>query len=66
MADIIDFPSEPTPQSSDPDGDNDAFLRDEGLELLAYYRSIEDTAVRGSIMTLLQSLARSQLSTRED
>ena len=66
MADIINFPNEPTPQSSDPDGDDDTFLRDEGLELLAYYRSIKDTAVRASILTLLQSLALSKLSSLGD
>lgn len=66
MADIIDFPQEPTPRSSDLDTDGDTFLRDEGLEVLAHYRAIKDPAVRASIMTLLQSLAVSKLSNLDD
>ena len=66
MADIIDFPQDPNPQSSESDASEDTFLRDEGLELLAYYRAIKETAVRASILTLLQSLSRSRLSLPED
>ncbi len=58
MADILTFPQdggffdEESAKATE-----DLFLKDEGLELLAAYRSIQDPAVRASLMQLVKTLA---------
>lgn len=42
------------------EGDELAFLRDEGLELLALFRSIRDKRKRKLVMDLLRVLAKDQ------
>ena len=42
------------------DRNRDAFLSEEGLELLATYRSIDDRTMRLKIKTLVEMIARHQ------
>ena len=43
-----------------PEPNDDLFLLDEGLELLASYRSITDRGMRLKIMSLVQLIAENQ------
>ena len=42
---------------------NDTFMMEEGLELLAAYRSIADSAVRAAIKEVIRLLARRESAT---
>ena len=42
------------------DSDRDSFLLEEGLDLLANYRSIHDRAMRMKIKALVEMIARNQ------
>ena len=58
MADILTFPHDAgTPEDELSTVENDMFLKDEGLELLAAYRAIRDPSVRSSVMHLVKTLA---------
>lgn len=61
MAEIVAFPTESATLSDKDTVDRaaeDFFLLDEGLELLADYRAIEDQQVRASLRALVKSLGR--------
>ena len=62
---IDDYEKSETPSDDDrtafirsAEADDRRFLLDEGLELLATYRAIEDPAVRQAVVTLIHALAR--------
>ena len=57
MADIVMFPQDGSVDDIEPTFQSDTFLKDEGLELLAAYRSINDLSVRLSLMQLVKALA---------
>ena len=58
MADIVSFPQDGRVSSEDyATREDDTFLKDEGLELLAAYRAIQDPSVRSSLMKLVKALA---------
>ena len=58
MAEIVAFPTESATLSDKDTVDRAADLLDEGLELLADYRAIEDQQVRASLRALVKSLGR--------
>ena len=57
MADIVMFPQDGVMEEDGSTSHDDAFLRDEGLDLLAAYRRIDDSSVRLSVMQLVKTLA---------
>ena len=57
MADIVMFPQDGGTDEDDSTSRNDSFLKDEGLDLLAAYRRINDPSVRMSLMQLVKTLA---------
>ena len=57
MADIVMFPQDGGVDDNEPTFQSDTFLKDEGLELLAAYRRINDLSVRLSLMQLVKALA---------
>ena len=63
MAEIVAFPTETASAFSGEENVDraveDCFLFEEGLELLADYRAIEDKQVRASLRGLVKALVRS-------
>ncbi len=63
MAEIVAFPTETAAAFSGEENVDraveDRFLLEEGLELLADYRAIEDKQVRASLRGLVKALVRS-------
>ena len=58
MADILTFPLDgPASEDESMMMETDTFLKDEGLDLLAAYRAIQDPTVRASVMQLVKTLA---------
>ena len=58
MAEIVLFPSDTTVlPAARQDVSDDRFLLDEGLDLLADFRSIRDDAVRASLRGLVKAMA---------
>ncbi len=57
MADIVMFPQEGGTDGGESTSRDDSFLKDEGLDLLAAYRRINDPSVRMSLMQLVKTLA---------
>ena len=60
MADIVAFPTDTAAEAERVDRmAEDSFLLDEGLELLADFRTIADSDVRDSLRALIKSMSRS-------
>lgn len=53
---------EPLKNAGQSDTEHEAFLLEEGLELLAAYRTIADRDVRLALMSLIQTMAKAQKS----